>query len=63
MHKDKAGVLNHFENMSDIFDSIYKGEQASFLYKTIDLLFRKNILECRLNLILNLCGDVRGKKG
>lgn len=61
MHKDRAGVLNHFENMSDIFDSIYKGEQESFLYKTIDLLFRKNILERRLNSILNLCADVRGK--
>lgn len=61
MDKDRARILNHFENMSGIFDNIYKGKQTSLLYKTIDLLFRRNILERRLNLILNLCGDVRGK--
>lgn len=61
MDKDIAKIHNHFEKMSDIFDSIYKGKQSSLLYKTIDLLFRENILERRLNLILNLCADVRGK--
>ncbi len=61
VNKNNTKVLNHFENLSGVFDNIYKGEGNSILYKIVDILFRKDILEHRLKLILNFSGDVSGK--
>lgn len=59
--KTDTGILNHFENLSNAFDNIYRSRQASFLYKLIDILFRKSILERRRKKILSFSGDVRNK--
>lgn len=62
MSSKSARISNHFENMANVFDSIYQGEQESLLYKIVDVLFRKNILESRLKMILHLAGNVTGKE-
>ena len=48
--------------MADVFDTIYQGEQKSLLYKIVDILFRKYILETRLKVILDFTGNVKGKE-
>lgn len=58
--KDK--VLNHFEAVSQDFSRIYNGEQDSIFYRLVDLLFRKQILQRRRELILSLSGNLKGKK-
>ncbi len=62
MDTKSARVSSHFENMAGIFDSIYRGEQESLLYKIVDILFRKYILESRLKIILDFAGNVKGKE-
>jgi len=57
--KDK--VLNHFEAVSDAFDGVYEGEQESWLYRLVDILFRKAILEKRREVMVKLCHDVKNK--
>jgi len=61
VNKNSLKILKHFENISDTFDSIYRGQQRSFVHKIIDILFRKSILERRLKLILGFSGNVQGK--
>lgn len=60
--EDKFAVLGHFENISEAFEAVYDGEQESFLYKLVDMLFRKSILKRRLALMVGLCGELKGKK-
>ena len=62
MDTKSARISTHFENIADVFDTIYQGEQKSLLYKIVDVLFRKNILERRLRMILDFAGDVNGKE-
>lgn len=61
MNVQSKDVHDHFEKLSGAFDGIYEGEQNSFLYRVVDALFRRSILERRLKLTLALSGDVRGK--
>ena len=60
--ENKDAVLGHFENISGAFEAVYDGEQESFLYRLVDLLFRKSILKRRLSLMVKLCSDLKGKK-
>lgn len=62
MDSKSSRVSSHFENMANIFDTIYQGEQKSLLYKIVDILFRKYILESRLKIILDFAGDVKDKE-
>lgn len=55
-NKNSQRVVRHFDTMVDIFDTIYEGGQSSLLYRAVDVLFRKNILDRRMKLILKLCG-------
>ena len=61
MHEKKTNVLDHFEKMSNAFDGIYEGEQRFFLYRIVDMLFRKSILDRRMQMMIALAGDVRNK--
>jgi len=62
MNERKTEVLNHFERVSGAFDSIYEGRQKSLLYKTVDILFRRSILDRRMKTMIGFAGDVRDKE-
>ena len=58
---DNTKVLDHFQKVSGAFDSIYSGKQKSFIYRLVDVLFRRRILEGRCNAILEFAKPVKGK--
>ncbi|NQT46499.1 MAG: methyltransferase domain-containing protein [Candidatus Omnitrophica bacterium] len=58
---DSTKVHDHFQKVSGAFDSIYSGEQRSFIYRMVDILFRRRILEGRRNAILEFASPVKDK--
>ncbi len=58
---NKDRVLDHFEAISDAFDNVYDGEQDSALYRLVDILFRKSILEKRREIMTEASGEIKNK--
>lgn len=58
----KEDVLAHFETMSKAFDEAYDGGEDSLLYKLVDILFRRQILERRKEIMIQASGEVKNKR-
>ncbi len=59
--EQKKRIKEHFERMSDTFDAIYEEEKHSLFHRLLDILFRSHILKKRMEMMIALCGDVKGK--
>jgi len=58
---NKDRVLDHFEAISGAFDNVYDGGQDSVLYRSVDILFRKSILEKRREIMIEASGEIENK--
>lgn len=60
--ENKGKVLRHFEIFTGTFNGVYEGKQESLLYKLVDVLFRKKILQRRMEIVISSIGDLKDKK-